>query len=104
MENYFNDEFIPYLEQNKSDNDILIHLGNLISKTKNINIEVLKFIQETFEAISSILPVYILNGENDLHLSSILKNIKNIEIISKPKEVEILLKQTFAMLACIASR
>jgi len=98
MDYYFNNEFIPYLKQNKSDNDILVHLGNLLSNTKNINLEVLKFIQETFESISSILPVYILNGENDTHTKTILNNIKDIEIISEPKEIEILLDQRFAML------
>lgn len=98
MSNYFNDEFIPYLKQNKRDNDILIHLGNLTSKTKNINLDVLKFIQETFKNISEILPVYILQGENDTHISNILNNIKDVEIITESKEVEILLKQTFTML------
>ncbi len=97
MSNYFNNEFIPYLKKNKSDNDILIHLGNLTSKTKNINLDVLKFIQETFKTISEILPVYILQGKNDTHPKNILNN-KNIKIISTPKEIEILLDQKFTML------
>jgi len=97
MNYYFNNEFIPYLKKNKSDNDILIHLGNLTSKTKNINLDVLKFIQNTFKNISDILPVYILKGENDTHLSNILNN-ENIEMINEPKQIEILLNQTFAML------
>lgn len=98
MDYYFNNEFIPYLEQNKSDNDILVHLGNLTSKSKSINLEVVKFAQETFEKISSILPVYILTGENDILSTNILKYINNIEIIKEPKEIEILLDQRFAML------
>lgn len=98
MDNYFNNEFIPHLKKHKQDNDILIHLGNATSKIKNLNLEVLKFIQDTFENISNILPVYILTGENDILSLNILKNIKNIEIIKKPKEIEILLDQRFAML------
>lgn len=98
MDYYFNNEFIPYLKQNKEDNDILIHLGNVTSKIKNINLEVLKFIQETFQQISDIVPVYILAGENDTSLNVIFKNFKDIEIITQPKEVEILLDQKFAML------
>ena len=98
MSNYFNDDFIPYLTKNVSENDILVHLGNLTSKTKNINLEVLKNIQETFDSIGKILPVYILKGDNDTHLSNILNNIKGVEVITEPKEVEILLVQTFAML------
>lgn len=98
MDYYFSNEFIPYLKQNKEDNDILIHLGNVTSKIKNINLDVLKFIQDTFQEISDILPVYILTGENDNALDVIFKNFKNIEIINEPKEVEILLDQKFAML------
>jgi hypothetical protein len=98
MSNYFSDEFIPYLRHNSSDNDILIHLGNLTSNSKNINLEVLKFIQDTFETIGTILPIYILVGENDKLSINILKNIKNVEIISEPKEIEILVSQTFTML------
>ena len=90
MDYYFNNEFIPYLKENEKPNDILIHLGNLTSKSKNINLEVLKFIQETFETISKILPVYILTGENDTLSVNILKHIENIEIISEPKNIEIL--------------
>lgn len=98
MKRYFQDEFIPYLTQNKDDNDILVHLGNVTSKIKSINLEVLKFVQDIFQQISDILPVYIIAGENDAHLNSILRNFPNIEVITKPKEVEILLLQKFAML------
>jgi len=98
MGTYFNDEFIPYLKQNKNDNDILVHLGNLTSKSKSISLEVLKFAQETFKSISEILPVYILQGENDTHLSNILNNIENIEIITKPTQIEILLDKFLTLL------
>lgn len=98
MDTYFNIEFIPYLKQNKNDNDILVHLGNLTSKSKSISLEVLKFAQDTFKSISEILPVYILQGENDTHLSNILNNIENIEIITKPTQIEILLDKFLTLL------
>ena len=97
MDYYFYNEFIPYLTNNVQPNDILIHLGNFLCKTKTIDLTVLNFIQSLFEKISEILPVYILEGENDKLGLNILKNFKNIEIIREPKEVEILLNQTFAM-------
>lgn len=98
MDYYFNNEFIPYLNENKSDNNILIHLGNLTSKSKSINLEVLKFVQEIFYKLGSMLPTYILTGDNDVLSINILKYIKNVEIIKEPKEIEILLEQKFAML------
>lgn len=98
MDYYFYNEFIPYLTDTVEPNDILIHLGNLLYKTKTIDLTVLKFIQELFNNISKTLPVYILEGENDKFISNILINNENIEIINQPKEIEILLGQRFAML------
>jgi len=97
INDYFELEFIPYLTNNVQPNDILIHLGNFLCKTKTIDLYTLKFIQTLFEKIAEILPVYILEGEHDNLGLNILKNFKNIEIIREPKEVEILLNQTFAM-------
>jgi len=98
MEYYFHNEFIPYLTNNVQPNDILIHLGNFLYKTKSIDLNTLKFIQDLFEKISNILPVYIIEGENDNLSLNILRNFKNIEIIKESKEIEILLDQKFAVL------
>lgn len=98
MDYYYYNEFIPYLKENVKPNDILIHLGNLLCKTKSIDLNVLKFVQTLFEKISEILPIYIIAGENDTLSLNILKNFKNIELITKPKEVTILVEQKFAML------
>jgi len=89
---------MPYLTNNAEPNDILIHLGNLLCKTKTIDLTVLKFIQDIFEKISKILPVYIIEGENDTLSLNILKNISNIEIIKEPKKIEILLTESFVAL------
>jgi hypothetical protein len=98
MDYYFYNEFIPFLTNRVRPNDILIHLGNFLYKTKNIDLNVLKFVQDLFEKISSILPVYIIEGENDSLSLNILKNFKNIEIIREPKQIELLLLQKFAIL------
>ena len=98
MDYYFYNEFVPYLTNNAQPNDILIHLGNLLCKTKTIDLTVLKFIQDLFEKISKILPVYIIEGENDTLSLNILKNIDNIEIIKEPKRIEILLDESFVAL------
>ena len=95
---YFYNEFIPYLTINAGPNDVLIHLGNLLYKTKTIDLTVLKFIQDLFEKISKILPIYIIEGENDTLSLNILKNIENIEIVREPKKIEILLEESFVIL------
>jgi hypothetical protein len=98
INNYFYDEFIPYLKNNVEPNDILIHLGNFLHKSKSIELNTIKFIQDLFENISNILPVYIIEGENDNLSLNILKNFNNIEIIKEPTEIDVLLGQKFALL------
>jgi len=85
MDYYFYNEFIPYLKDNIRPNDILIHLGNFLYKSKTIDLDILNFIQTLFEKLSSMLPIYILEGENDRLGLNILKNFNNIEIIREPK-------------------
>ena len=98
MDYYFYNEFLPYLTSNVQSNDILIHLGNFLYKTKSIDLNSLKFIQDLFEKIASILPVYIIEGENDNLGLNILKNFDNIQIIKEPQQIEILLSQRFTIL------
>ncbi len=98
MDYYFYNEFIPYLINNVQPNDILVHLGNLLCKTKTIDLNALKFIQDLFEKISELLPVYIIEGENDNLGLNILKNFQNIQIIKQPTEIDVLLDQRFLFL------
>jgi len=98
MDYYYYNEFIPYLTNNIRPNDILIHLGNFLCKTKTIDLNTLNFTQTLFEKIAKILPVYILEGENDSLGLNILKNMENVEIIRKAKEIELLVDQRFAMI------
>ena len=98
MEIYYKNEFIPYLIKNVNPNDILIHLGNFLIKSRNIDLSVLNFIQKLFEKISKILPVYIIEGENDKLSLNILKNFNNIEIIKEPTQIKLLVEQIFTIL------
>lgn len=86
---YFDAVFIPYLVKNVKPNDILVHLGNLTYKSRTIDLNTLKIIQDTFEKISNILPMYIIKGENDKLSLNILRNFENINIIDKPTQIEI---------------
>lgn len=97
LDYYYYNEFIPYLTNNVDDNDILIHLGNFMCKSKSVDLNVLKFTQELFEKLAGILPVFILEGENDNLSLNIVKHIKRVGIIKKPTEIKLLLEQKFAM-------
>lgn len=98
MNNYYYNDFIPYLKSNVKSNDILIHLGNFLYNTKSIDLNVLNFIQALFENISEILPIYIIQGNNDNLSLNILKKFKNIEIIKEPKYIELSNKQKVTFL------
>lgn len=98
MDYYFYNEFLPFLTKTVQPNDILIHLGNFLYKSKTIDLNSLKFVQDLFEKIASILPVYIIEGDNDSLGLNILKNFDNIHIIKEPQQIEILLSQKFTML------
>lgn len=87
MEAYFYTDFLPFLTNSVASGDVLIHLGNLLHKTKSIDLNTLKFIQDLFEKISEILPVYIIQSENDKLSVNILKNFSNIHIIKENEKI-----------------
>lgn len=85
---YFNNFFIPWLENNCEPVDILIHTGNLFS---NINIYTLNKVQDIFDRISKIVKVKMLVGnfdrtndsrDNSINSFVIFKHNSNIEIIT----------------------
>ena len=94
---YFYDEFIPYLKSNMETNDILIHLGNFLCKSKSIDLDVLNFIQELFHDLRTYLPVFILKGENDELILNSMKYIRGIGIIKEPVEIKLMLEQKFLL-------
>lgn len=94
---YYYNEFIPYLIANVENNDILIHLGNFMGKSKSVDLNVLEFIQNLFQDLISYLPVFVLQGENDELSLNIIKHIKGIELIKTPIELNLLLEQKFAI-------
>jgi len=94
MFNYFETIYIPFINKNVKEGDILIHLGNLFDNPEHINTETFNRTQKIFENISSILPIYFLVGKNDISNNNIdinsiniFKNFKNINIITEPTEI-----------------
>ena len=55
MFNYFETIYIPFINKNVKEGDILIHLGNLFDNPEHINTETFNRTQKIFENISSII-------------------------------------------------
>jgi len=93
QKSYFIDYLIPFISKNKKETDILIHLGNFFNTKNTLNTQIINEVQYIFDQLSSILPVYILVSENDsikninINTINVLKNIKNINIITKPTTI-----------------
>ena len=98
MDYYFYNDFLPFLTSQVEPNDIFIHLGNFLCRSKTIDLNVLKFIQDLFIKISEILPVYIIEGETDNLSLNILKNFNNIKIIREPEQIDILLNKKLTII------
>lgn len=97
MRAYFSDMFIPYVKSVKeslSDNEhlICICLGDTYDDRNTINIDVNNVAIDVFEELSSIVPVYMLNGNHDLSMKTNNGNtsirslglINNMKIIKEP--------------------
>src|SRR5574344_1092413 len=98
MHDYFENWFIPYLEKQKElfPDAVLFCLGDVYHDRKSIDIDALNMCINIFETLSSIVPVYIINGNHDLSkktnsgTSSLrsLDNISNLTIIQEPKMIQ----------------
>lgn len=89
--NYYNNELIPFISKYHKTGDIFIHLGNMFS-VKTLNFKLIKSIQDIFEKISKIIPVYLIENESDS--LTIFRNFSNIFIIEKEIEIDNVLLTT----------
>lgn len=86
-ESYFYNEYIPFLERNSRENDIIVHFGKIFNNselilTKNINKSI-----ELFTIIAKIKPLFFLDGY-DSELLKLLSYIDNITIVNEPKIID----------------
>lgn len=94
MYDFFENEFIPLLEKQYKDGDIVVHLGNLFNNSENINTKILNKTIDLIEKISNISKLYLLIGENDrvldnnINTLNIFKYHKNINIIKNTITIE----------------
>jgi len=95
IDDYFTNFFIPLLQKNKQDNDVLFVLGDTFDNRININSIILNKTIEVFKKISEILPIEILIGNhdtaykntNDVNSLSYLDYYPNINVNSQPKKI-----------------
>jgi len=94
MSDFFENEFIPLLEKQYKEGDIVVHLGNLFNNSENINTKILNKTIDLIEKISNISKLYLLIGENDRVLDNnistlnIFKYHKNINIVKDFTKIE----------------
>lgn len=96
IKSYFYDWFIPQvitpLSQDKNHKTCVLCLGDIFDDRKTINIEVNDAAISIFEAISEVVPVYIINGNHDLYKKTntgatslrSLYNIPGVTVITEP--------------------
>lgn len=86
---YFNNQFIPFLQKNSNEGDKIIHLGNIFNTTETINVTTLLTVLDLFKKLAKIRPVIIVNGYNEKNgITEIFQNINNISIINDVEEIE----------------
>jgi DNA repair exonuclease SbcCD nuclease subunit len=66
MEDYFYNDFIPFLKKNAKEGDILIHCGDLYDNRTSIPIIASYKAEKILLEISKILPIHIIVGNHDL--------------------------------------
>lgn len=93
---YFNNFFIPLLEENYKPGDILIQLGDVYENRQVVNTKFNNNVIQLFERLSNILPVHIIAGNHDLYyktsndISSLdsLKYIPSVNIYKEPELIK----------------
>jgi DNA repair exonuclease SbcCD nuclease subunit len=90
---YFDNFFIPWLDQNMKKGDVFYCLGDVFDNRQNLNLMIASYAIDLFEKIAKKIPVYIIVGNHDIYkknsneISSvdILKNIQGVTIYKEPE-------------------
>lgn len=97
MIDFFQNSYYPFLKKYATKSDKLFHFGNLFYNSQSININTLNRVQNLFETISDVLPVYLIVGYNDkstttksnyINSQNIFKGFDNIHIINEPTTID----------------
>jgi DNA repair exonuclease SbcCD nuclease subunit len=94
---YFFDWFIPLLKKNYKPGDALMHNGDVFDSRQSINLNVMNMGLEIFEAISKIMPIYVICGNHDIYRKNtnainslkMFKWLKNVHVYEEPTILEV---------------
>lgn len=92
MKEYFNDFFIPFIEENKDSETGIAILGDLFDNRNSINISTMNICSDIIQKMTALCPVTILTGNHDMFkrrdssLSSLasVSHINGVTVISEP--------------------
>lgn len=92
MKEYFNDFFIPFIEENKDSETGNAILGDLFDNRNSINISTMNICSDIIQKMTALCPVTILTGNHDMFkrrdssLSSLasVSHINGVTVISEP--------------------
>jgi DNA repair exonuclease SbcCD nuclease subunit len=93
---YFEEFLIPLVRKEMTEDDIIIHCGDLFDNRSVVPINILNYAQDLLEKLSSICPVHILIGNHDLYTKAsndvntvkLYKYIPNITVYEKPTKID----------------
>ena len=92
QKDYFFDFFIPMIERTKDQRQMLLVLGDVFDNRRLLDIDIISTVYDIFKKLGEILPVFIIvgnhdtykKGDNDINSLTIFKEIKNVNVYSKP--------------------
>jgi len=89
---YFNDFFIPLIEENKQEGDILVNLGDIFDNRQQIHQNIFSVAYTVFEELSKIIDIYSIVGNHDCYEDDSTE--KNSAKMLKPFFKELYIKPT----------
>jgi len=93
---YFEDFLLPLVKREITEDDIIIHCGDLFDNRSVVPINILNYAQDLLEKLSKICPMHILIGNHDLYTKAtnevntvkLYKYIPNITVYEEPTKIE----------------
>lgn len=93
---YFENFLIPLIENEITQDDIIIHCGDLFDNRSVVPINILNYAQYLLERLASYCPIHILIGNHDLYTKAsndvntvkLYKYIPNITVYEEPTKID----------------
>lgn len=93
---YFEEFLLPLVKKELTEDDIIIHCGDLFDNRSVVPINILNYAQDLLEKLSKICSVHILIGNHDLYTKAsndintvkLYKYIPNITVYEEPTRID----------------